>query len=455
MNIDQRQSLAEGSVGRWMLKLAVPAIIAQIVNMLYNIVDRIYIGHIPVIGTDALTGVGLFAPVLMLLNAFAMLVGAGGAPRAAIAMGKGDEREANRILGNCFVLLLILAAALTVLFALFAPQLLYAFGASENTFSYALTYMRIYCLGSISVLLTMGLNPFVTTQGFAKYSMITVLVGAVANIILDPILIFGLDMGISGAAVATVISQTISAIWVLHFLNGKKTILRLRLRNFVLRPSVFLPCLALGASTFVMLSTESLVSVSFNTNLVKYGGDLAVGSMTIITSLNQLIVLPVQGICQGGQPLISYNYGAGRRERVAKSFRLQFFSCILYGFAFWILIQLFPGAIVRIFSGDADLIAYTVKALRLYMMLIFTFGFQCSCQQAFLALGKARVSLMLACLRKIVLLVPLIFLMPHLLPGDPVWSVFLAEPVSDMIAAIVTTVVFLLSFRKILREMKG
>lgn len=453
MNTDKKQDLGSGSVGSWMLKLAIPAVVAQVVNMLYNIVDRVYIGHIPVIGTDALTGIGLFAPILMLLNAFAMLVGSGGAPIAAIAMGRGDRERANRILGNCFSLLVGLAIILTAVFTINAEKLLWAFGASEATMPYALSYMRIYCAGSISVMLTLGLNPFVTTQGLALFSMMTTLIGAVCNIILDPIFIFVLGLGSSGAAIATVISQSVSAIWVLTFLMGRKTILKLSVRYMKLDPKIFLPALGLGLSTFVMMSTESLVSVSFNTSLVRYGGDMAVGAMTILTSVNQMVFLPIQGICMGGQPLISFNYGAGNKERVKKAFWLQFIASVSYACIGWLGVQFGANVIVGFFTSDPEFAAYSVWALRIFMMLIVTVGFQCSCQQAFLALGRAKISLFLACLRKILLLVPLIFIMPHILPEDPVRAVFLAEPVSDVIAAAVTTTVFMISFRKILSKM--
>ena len=326
----RKQDMGSGSIPRLMLNLAVPAVVAQLINMLYNIVDRIYIGHIPEAGASALTGVGLFLPILMMINAFAMLAGAGGAPRAAIAMGKNDREGAQKILGNCFSVLMLFAAVLTVLFYIFAPRLLRLFGASDVTLPYALSYARIYILGIVFVMIVMGLNPFITTQGFAKFSMITTVVGAVCNIILDPILIFVCDMGVQGAAVATVISQAVSAVWVLCFLRGSRTMLRLTPADMKIEPRVILPCLALGISTFVMLSTESILNISFNSSLSRFGGDVAVGAMTIISSCNQLVTLPLQGICQGGQPIMSYNYGAGNKERVKQAFKCQFFACTSY-----------------------------------------------------------------------------------------------------------------------------
>lgn len=418
--------------------------------MLYNIVDRIYIGHIKDAGASALTGVGLFLPILMMINAFAMLTGSGGAPRAAIAMGKNDKEGAQKILGNCFSVLLLCAAVLTALFYIYAPQLLRLFGASDVTLPYALSYARIYILGTIFVMVVLGMNPFITTQGFAKFSMITTIVGAVCNIILDPILIFVLGMGVQGAAVATVISQAVSAVWVLAFLRGKKTLLRLELAHMKVVPQVIMPCLALGVSTFVMLSTESILNISFNSSLSRYGGDLAVGAMTIISSCNQLVTLPLQGICQGGQPIMSFNYGAGKKERVKQAFFCQFFSCALYAGVMWLLL-VFPHIFTGIFSSDPALADYTVWAMRIYMAGIFSSGIQIGCQQTFMALGQAKISLLMACLRKLVLLIPLIFILPHIF-ADPVFGVFVAEPVSDIIAATVTASMLFLRLNGILEK---
>ena len=440
-----------GSIPKLLAQLAIPAVVAQIINLLYNIVDRIYIGHIPGIGAAALTGVGLFAPILMLLNAFAMLVGSGGAPRAAIAMGKKGHDTAEKIVGNCFTLLTGFAVILTILFYISAPTLLKLFGASSATMSYATAYARIYILGSFFVLIVLGMNPFITTQGFAKISMMTTVIGAVINIILDPVFIFVLGMGVRGAALATVLSQAVGAIWILRFLTGKKTILRLTKENMRLEVRVFGPCLALGISTFVMLSTESLLSISFTNSLSRYGGDVAVGAMTIITSINLLVAMPVQGICQGGQPIISYNYGADKPERVKKAFFTQFCACVAYTFTFWAVIMLFPQIFASIFTANKELVEYSSWALRIYMAGIFSTGFQISCQQSFMALGQAKVSLLLACLRKIILLIPLIFILPHFLP-DKVFAVFLAEPVSDILAAATTTITFLTLFNSILKK---
>ena len=438
-------------VPRLLARLAIPAVVAQVISLLYNIVDRIYIGHIPEHGADALTGVGLFMPILMLINAFALLAGSGGAPRAAIAMGRKDERAGEQIMGNCFSLIVVLGAALTALFYLLAPRLLVLFGASEATLPYALDYARIYILGTVFVLICLGMNPFITTQGFAKISMLTTVIGAVINIMLDPVFIFLLDMGVKGAAVATVMSQAVSAVWILRFLTGGKSILHLRAANFKLRKEVILPCLALGVSTFVMMSTESLLSVSFTSSLSRFGGDIAVGAMTILTSVCQLVVMPLQGICQGGQPIISYNYGAGNGGRVKEAFRCQLIACVVFGTLCWALVMLFPRVFTGLFTNDEALVSYAAWALRIYMAGIFAFSFQICCQQSFMALGQAKISLLLACLRKIILLIPLIFLLPQFF-ANQVFAVFLAEPVSDILAAIVTTVAFFVTFGKILKK---
>lgn len=446
-----RQNLGEGSVKKLLLKLALPAVLAQIVNLLYNVVDRIYIGHIPEIGGAALTGVGLFAPLLMLLNAFAMMMGTGGAPLAAISMGRGDPRRAEKIMGNCFSVLMIFSLVLTIVFYIFAPDLLRFFGGSDQTLPYAVEYARVYILGSVCVLTVMGMNPFITTQGFAKISMLTTVIGAVINIALDPLFIFAFGMGVKGAALATVMSQLVSALWILRFLSGRKTTLRLQKKNLPLQKDIILPCFALGISTFVMLSTESLLSISFTSSLYRYGEDLAVGAMTILTSLTMLISMPLQGFAQGAQPIISFNFGARKPERVKETFYTLFIICISYAGLFWLMAMLFPKALAGIFTSDEELVKYTAWAVRIFMACAFSIGFQNSCQQSFLALGQAKVSLLMACLRKIVLLIPLIFILPTFME-DKVFAVFLAEPVSDVIAAAVTTLVFFLSFKKILAQ---
>ena len=446
------QNMGTGSIPRLLAQLAIPAVIAQLVNLLYNIVDRIYIGHIAEVGATALTGVGLFTPILMLVNAFAMWAGSGGAPLAAISMGRSDHKKAEKIVGNCFTVLLMFAVLLTVVFYAAAPWLLRLFGASDATLPYATAYSRIYILGTIFVLIVMGMNPFITTQGFAKISMMTTLIGAVINIVLDPIFIFALHMGVRGAALATVLSQAVGAIWVLRFLTGPKTVLRLRKSCMHLEKEIVLPCLGLGISTFVMLSTESLLSITFTSSLARYGGDLAVGAMTIITSVNQLLTLPLQGICQGGQPIISYNYGAGLTDRVKKTYYCVLTVCLTVAILFCAAVLIFPRVFAGIFTTSAELTEYTAWAMRIYMAGIFACGAQISCQQSFMALGQAKVSLLLACLRKLILLIPLILILPRLLPAAPVLAVFLAEPISDIAAAAITTITFLSKFNGILAK---
>ncbi len=447
------QDMGTGSVKKLMLKMAVPALVGQVVNLLYNIVDRIYIGHLPEIGADALTGVGLFSPILMIITAFAMLVGSGGAPRAAIAMGQGDKERAEKILGNSLTMLLILAVLLTGVFSVTAPTLLRWFGASDDTLPFGVEYGRIYILGTVFVLIVMGMNTFITTQGFAQISMLTTVIGAVINIVLDPILMFGFGLGVKGAAIATVLSQTIGAVWILLFLTGKKTILKLKPANMKLQPHIILPCLGLGFSSFIMVSTESILSISFTSSLSRFGGDVAVGAMTVLTSINQLVTMPLQGICQGGQPLISYNYGAKKFDRVKEAFFCQFFACVGYTTVFWLLLMAMPNFFAGIFANDVALVEYTAWALRVFLACGFSVGFQLACQNAFMALGQAKISLLMACLRKIVLLIPLIFILPNFFQ-DKAFAVFLAEPVSDIIAAAVTTIAFFTFFRRMLKEGK-
>ncbi len=450
----EKRDLGSGNVKKLLIQMAIPAVVAQVVNLLYNIIDRIYIGHMLEIGGQALTGVGLFTPILMLITAFALLAGSGGAPLASIAMGKGEHHMAERIVANCFTLLLGMSVVLTVGFFLAAPDLLRLFGASDDTLPYALAYSRVYLLGTVAVLIVMGMNPFLTTQGFAKMSMMTTVLGAGINIILDPIFIFLLDLGVTGAALASVISQVVSALWILRFLTGKRTILKLKPANMPLRRDIILPCLGLGVSSFVMISTESLLSVSFTSSLARFGGDVAVGAMTVLTSISQLVTMPLTGICQGGQPLISYNFGAKKLDRVKEAFFLQFGICVAYTTVFWALLMLVPRLFAGIFTDDRALVDYAAWAIRLYMAGMFSTGFQISCQQAFLALGQAKVSLFMACLRKLILLIPLIFILPRFF-ADKAMAVFLAEPVADIVAAAVTTGMFFRFFRKLLKPKKA
>lgn len=453
MNND-KEFLAKEPIGRLLVKLAVPTVAAQMINMLYNIVDRIYIGHIPASGSMALTGVGVCMPLIMIISAFAALVGNGGAPRASILMGKGDKDKAEKILGNCFTTQLIISVILTFVMYIFNRPLLLAFGASENTIEYAVSYMNIYALGTLFVQLTLGMNTFITAQGFAKIGMFSVLIGAVVNIALDPVFIFALDMGVSGAALATIISQACSCVWVLSFLFGKKTTLRIKKENLPLRAGIILPCLALGLSLFIMQASESIISVCFNSSLLKYGGDVAVGAMTILTSVMQFAMLPLQGLGQGAQPIMSYNYGAKNASRVKKAYFLLLKSSLCYSFVLWLLVMLFPQIFAGMFTPETELIAFTKTALRIYMAVMFIFGIQISCQMAFNSLGKALSSIIVAVMRKFVLLIPLIYIMPHIYTANKAHAVYMAEPVADIIAVSFTAILFSFQFRKALKEIE-
>ena len=449
---DDKEFLRTEPLGKLLLKLALPTVAAQLINMLYNIVDRIYIGHIPEIGAAALTGVGVCMPLIMIVSAFAALVGYGGAPRASIFMGKKDRESAEKTLGNCFVLQILISVVLTAVLLIWDRDLLMAFGASENTIEYGVRYMDIYALGTIFVEITLGMNAFITAQGFARTGMLSVLIGAVANIILDPVFIFGLDMDVQGAALATIISQALSCIWVVGFLCGKKTYLKIRKANLRLSPKIIFPCLALGVATFIMQASESVISVCFNSSLQKYGGDVAVGAMTILTSVMQFAMLPLQGLGQGAQPIISYNYGAGDAGRVRGAFRLLLKVSLGYAALLWLLVMLVPGGFAAMFTSDAELLDYTRTALRIYMAAMFLMGIQMACQMTFNALGKATESIVVAVMRKFVLLIPLIYIMPHMIRENQTMGVYLAEPVADTLAVTFTAILFTVQFRKILKK---
>lgn len=440
-------------VGKLLVKLAVPTVISQIVNMLYNIIDRVYIGHIPGDGSLALTGMGICMPIILIISAFAALVASGGAPRASICMGKGDNESAEKILGGCFVMQIIMSAILTVVLLIWDKPLLLAFGASENTIDFAVEYMNIYAIGTVFVQLTLGMNAFITAQGFANIGMVTVSIGAVANIILDPIFIFGFGMGVKGAAVATVISQALSCAWTIAFLTGKKTFLRLKKSNFFGAPKLVLPCVALGLSAFIMQASESVISVCFNSSLLKYGGDVAVGAMTILTSVMQFAMLPLQGIAQGAQPITSYNYGAGNAKRVKKTFRLLLIVCLCYSFLLWGCVMLFPRIFAGMFTTDASLTEFTVHAMRVYFAVMFIFGIQIACQMTFVSIGNAVCSIIVAIMRKFVLLIPLIYILPNFI-SDKTTAVYTAEPVADIIAVSFTAILFAIQFNKSLKKLE-
>ena len=452
---EEKDFLGTEPVGRLLFRLAVPTVTAQLINMLYNIVDRIYIGHIPEEGAMALTGVGVCMPLIMIVSAFAAFVAYGGAPRATIFMGKGEYEKAEETLGNCFVVQVIISVLLTAALLLWNRDFLLAFGASANTVDYGVAYMNIYALGTIFVQMTLGMNAFITAQGFAKTGMLSVLIGAVANIILDPIFIFGLHMGVRGAALATILSQAMSCAWVLLFLVGKKTHLRIRVQNMRLEKTIVLPCLALGLSNFVMQSSESVISVCFNASLLQYGGDIAVGAMTILTSVMQFAMLPMQGLGQGAQPIISYNFGAGNVKRVKDAFRLLLKSSLIYSCLLWILVMLFPQGFAAMFTSDGSLLSYTQMALRIYMGSMFLFGIQMACQMTFISLGNAKASILVAVMRKFILLLPLIYIMPHIFTADKARAVYMAEPVADFLAICFTSVLFYFQFKKALRQMQG
>lgn len=451
---EDKDFLAKEPIGRLLLKLALPTVAAQIINMLYNIVDRIYIGHIKGVGALALTGVGVCMPIIMIVTAFAALVGNGGAPRASIFMGKGENGAAEKTLGNCFTLQIIISVVLTAVLLIWNRDLLMAFGASENTIEYAVSYMNIYAVGTIFVQLTLGMNAFITAQGFAKTGMLSVLIGAVANIILDPIFIFGFGLGVRGAALATIISQAASCTWVLLFLFGKKTVLKIRVKNMGLQKKIILPSIALGLATFIMQASESVISVCFNSSLLKYGGDIAVGAMTILTSVMQFAMLPLQGLGQGAQPIISYNYGAKNVERVKSAFWLLLKVSLSYAVLLWAFIMIFPQGFAGMFTSDPELLIFTKTALRIYTACLFLFGIQMACQMTFTSLGKAGSSIIVAVMRKFVLLIPLIYIMPVILSNKKDIAVYMAEPIADFFAVSFTAVLFFFQFRKCMRQIE-
>ena len=451
---DNKNFLGTEPIGKLLLKLSIPTVIAQLINMLYNIVDRIYIGHIPGDGSLALTGVGVCMPVIMIVSAFAALISSGGAPRTSICMGKQDNESAEKILGNCFLLQIIISFLLTAVLLIWSEDLLLAFGASENTIHYAADYMRIYAFGTLFVQLTLGMNAFITAQGFTTISMVSVLIGAICNITLDPIFIFAFHMGVKGAALATVISQAVSTVWVVLFLCGKKTQLHLRKKYMRLEAKVIIPCVTLGLATFIMQASESVITVCFNSSLLRYGGDIAVGAMTILTSVMQFAMLPLQGIGQGAQPISSYNYGAKNADRVKKTFRLLLITCLTYSVSLWAAVQLVPRVFVSIFTADAGLITFTAPMLKIYLGGLFLFGIQIACQMTFTSLGKAVNSIVVAVVRKFVLLLPLIYIMPHVV-SNPTAGVYMAEPIADVIAVTFTSVLFAVQFKKALAEIRS
>ena len=448
--------LGKDPLGRLLFRLALPTITAQLINLMYNVVDRIYIGNMKDIGDPALTGVGVCMPLIMIISAFAALVAGGGAPRASIFMGQGDRESAERTMGSCFTLQCIISVVLTVLMLIFHRPLLLAFGASENTIGYAAEYMQIYSIGTIFVQLTLGMNAYITAQGFARMGMITIIIGAVANITLDPLFIFVFGMGVRGAALATIISQAISCIWVIAFLSGKKSLLSLKLNRLKIEGKLVLPCIALGSAHFIMQASESVISVCFNSSLLHHGGDVAVRAMTILTSVMQFAMLPLQGLAQGAQPIISYNYGARNKERVKGIFKLLLICSLVYSVTVWAAVMLFPEGFVYIFNPNSESIGFTAKALRIYCAVLGIFGIQVACQMTFVSLGKALSSVVVAIMRKFVLLLPLIYIVPLFFEeGSKTTGTYLAEPIADTLAVTFTAVLFAIQFKKALKSIDG
>ncbi len=445
--------LGTAPLGGLLFKLAIPTITAQIINLLYNIVDRIYIGHMEGIGDLALTGVGVCMPLIMIISAFAALVSSGGAPRASIFMGQGDKESAERTMGACFALQCIISVILTAIMLIFHRPLLLAFGASENTIKYAAEYMQIYSIGTIFVQLTLGMNSYITAQGFAKMGMLTVVIGAAVNIALDPLLIFVFNMGVRGAALATVISQAISCVWVIIFLSGKQSILKLKKSTIRLDMKLILPCIALGLAPFIMQASESVISVCFNSSLLEYGGDIAVGAMTVLTSVMQFAMLPLQGLAQGAQPIISYNYGAKNKDRVKGIFKLLLAASLIYSVTAWAGVMLFPRGFAAMFTSKPELLDFTASALRIYCAVLGIFGIQIACQMTFVSLGKALSSMAVAIMRKFILLLPLIYIVPLFFEeGMKTTGVYLAEPIADTLAVTFTAILFAIQFKKALRD---
>ncbi|MGN1271843.1 MAG: MATE family efflux transporter, partial [Lactobacillus sp.] len=449
---DNEKELANAPIGRLFFRLAVPAVTAQIINVLYNIIDRVYIGHIPVIGASALTGVGVTMPIILAISAFAALVSMGGAPRASMMMGKNNHKEAEKILGTCTFALITLSIIITGVMLVFGKPILLAFGASEDTITYALGYIRIYSLGTVFVQLALGLNAFITAQGYAIISMLTVMLGAVCNIILDPIFIFGFNMGVEGAALATVLSQAASSLWVVRFLFSKKSILHLKRKYFKFIPSILFPCIALGLSPFLMQLTENIVAVSFNVSLLKYGGDIAVGAVSILCSIMNFTMLLLVGLTQGAQPILSYNLGAGNAVRIKKTFNLLLCSCVIGSVLIWFLCMFQSEMVAGIFTNNEELISYTAWALRIYMCVSAIFGVQVACQYSLVALNRAPVAIFLSIYRKVLLLIPLIFILPYFFDNQAM-AVFLAEPIADTIAVCTTSILFTFHFRKMIKNL--
>ncbi len=444
------EKLGTEPLGKLIISMALPSVAAQLVNVIYNMVDRIYIGHIPGAGAQALTGLGISLPVILLIQAFSSLAGMGGAPQASIQLGRGDRDRAEKILGNSVAMLAAFAVVLTAGFYLFKTPLLYLFGASDATIIYAQDYLNIYLAGTVFVMAYQGLNMYISCQGHARTAMVSVLIGAVLNIGLDPLFIFGLGMGIQGAALATIISQGVSAVWVVSFLLSKRTGLHIRRKNIRPNGKIIGAIAALGISPFVMQSTESLINIVLNSSLRNYGGDLYVGALTIMQSVLQLIVIPVQGFSQGVQPIISYNFGAGKIARVKKTFQTSLSAIWAFGFVFTGIVMLFPGFFSGLFTSDAQLLRLTEAKMPLFLAGLLIFGIQMTCQSTFMGLGRAKISLFIALWRKVILLIPLALILPRFMGVD---GVYWAEPLADGISAVTAGILFVLTVWR--KEWKG
>lgn len=447
----EEHDFSQGSVVGTIVRLAVPITAAQLINVLYNIVDRIYIGRIPEHATLSMTGLGLCLPIISIVMAFANLFGTGGAPLCSIERGRGNEEEAEMIMGNSFAMMLITGVILTVLGLLFRRPMLYLFGASDQTFPYADSYICIYLLGSVFVMVGLGMNSFINAQGFARIGMMTVLLGAVANIILDPIFIFVMNMGVQGAALATIISQAISALWICLFLTGKKTILKIRLSSMKLSRQRVCDITALGLSGFTMSITNSLVQIACNSTLQSFGSDLYVGVMTVIASVREIISMPVQGIRYSSQPVMSYNYGAKAYKRVKQAIWFVSISTVLYMGGIWLLVHLFPEFFIRLFNQDAELVEAAIPAMRIYFFGYCFMSLQFAGQSVFTALGKAKKAIFFSIFRKAIIVVPLTLLLPRMF-GLGVMGVFLAEPISNVIGGLACYITMLMTVMVELKE---
>ena len=444
----QQNDFSKGNIPRTITRLAIPMILAMLVNALYSVVDRIYIGHLSGVGQTALTGIGLCYPITMAIAAFSYLVGNGGGPLTSILRGAKDDEGAEKVLGNSITLLVLFGILVPLICFLIQKPVLYLFGASDATYPYAREYITIYLSGSLPVMLTLGLNPFLNAQGFTRTGMMTVLIGAVCNIVLDPLFIFVFGMGVRGAAVATVISQTVSAVWVIAFLLGKKNLIRVRKQFLRLQRDVSMRIMGLGVSTFIMNLTEAAISAVFNASLSRFGGDIYVTVMTVATSVSQLVFMPLSGFAQGAQPVTGYNYGAREYTRVKQCFWFLVKASVTYAVLAWLVLMIFPRQLIGIFNNDPTLMETAIPMFRVFFCMNFIMSLQMSAQNTFVAIGEAKKATFFALYRKVLLLIPLILILPRI--GFGITGVFAAEPVADTISALTCFTTFLLTaYRKL------